>query len=534
MALTADLNETPSAVCRPAAFGGRVLVVEDDIVSRNFLQYGLTKHGYVVSAAEDAASARKELLRLGVDAWDCVVTDYRMPNATGLELLMWVKGQDSCLSTIIVTAQGEKELIAESLRGGAADFLDKPVDLAKLSAAVSRGVEQTRRQRHMAQSESAVKELGKAQQWMLGAVAPRGPVQVDLCFHPKQDAGGDFFTRFQLSPHQFVCLLTDVSGHDLQAAYISAYFQGLVRGMLENATPIEEIFARFNRFLLEEWNQQETLQGRASDTSVAVCAILIDSKALTATVLTHGTPAPVHVSPDGVAQVVGATGGYPLGWFPAFEASSSVHFIAEGGYFYLWTDGLDDLAEKMSVNRLSLAFALQRARERNEVPDWIEPALDDILVARILMAPSKTAEHAFEPVILEEYSGADSGSIDEFQESWRRSLLQALPELSETQMHDALLASREVVLNALNHGCGGRSEHRVCFQVASDVRARKLRVRVCDPGPGHRFNVSGYEEDAAASLLEEHRGLILAKHLANDIRFERNGATVIMDFSLTP
>jgi len=141
-------------------------------------------------------------------------------------------------------------------------------------------------------------------------------------FSPKHEAGGDFFSPYRPAPNQLFYLLTDVSGHDARAAYISAYFQGVVRGMLECAAPVDGIFAAFNRFLLEEWNQAEMFGARPDgiNASVAACAIRIDSAAQTATVWTHGTPAPVYWLPDGDAEVVSQTGGFPLGWFSNVSA----------------------------------------------------------------------------------------------------------------------------------------------------------------------------------------------------------------------
>ena len=138
----------------------RVLVVEDDPASLSFLQFALAKHGYDVFAAEDADSAEAQLAAAGLGAFQCVVADYRMPERTGLELLAWIKGWDPTLATIIVTAESEQGLVKQSLRGGAADFLDKPVDADKYRAAVQRAVQHTQRQRRMAESETAVRELG--------------------------------------------------------------------------------------------------------------------------------------------------------------------------------------------------------------------------------------------------------------------------------------------------------------------------------------------------------------------------------------
>lgn len=142
----------------PAA---RVLVVEDDPASLQFLEIMLVKRGYEVITAVDATHARAELSPACIEGFSCVITDYRMPDTTGLELLAWIQEQDADLATIIVTAEGEKRLISESMRGGAVDFLEKPIAAFELEVAVSRAVKRTRRQRQLTGSESKARELGE-------------------------------------------------------------------------------------------------------------------------------------------------------------------------------------------------------------------------------------------------------------------------------------------------------------------------------------------------------------------------------------
>jgi FixJ family two-component response regulator len=511
----------------------RVLVVEDDLTSRTLLRFALSKHGYAVTAAEDAAHAQKQLTPASIHDFGCVVADYRMPGQTGLELLAWIKRQDPTLATIIITAEDERELVAESLRGGAVDFLDKPVDPQRLRAAVTRAVQQTLRQRQLTESESAVKKLGRAQERMLGTKAEHRTENIDICFHPKHEAGGDFFSRFKPAPEQMFCLLTDVSGHDLQAAYISAYFQGVVRGMLERAAPVAEVFATFNRLLLDEWNKDGACgcQGRHIEASVAACGILIDSAAQTATVAVHGTPAPVYWRPDGTAEIIGETGGAPLGWFADAATQAVVQPIPGGGTFCLWTDGLKDVAEKYGVSELSLAWAVQQAKARHTSLAEIETAGDDVLVADLCLSPEHSVRESFRPLILEHYHGGQSWQIDELQAYWRRSLILAAPELPDAKLHDVLLSSREALLNALHHGCGGRATEWASFQTAYAPGLQTIRVRVCDPGPGHQFDLTQHERRAHLDLVAEHRGLILLKHLASSMALERQGASVTMDFT---
>ena len=510
----------------------QILVVEDDPASRSFLEIALTKLGYVVVVAEDAAGAQEQLAPVNLGAFWCVVTDYCMPDCTGLELLGWIQERDASLATILVTAAGEKQLVAESLRSGAADFLDKPVDLKKLQTAVARAIAKTQRQRRMVASASAAKELGRSQERLLGVDATRSPGLVDLCFYPKHEAGGDFFSHFRPVPDQLCCLLTDVSGHDLQAAYISAYFQGLVRGLLTRGASAKTAFADFNRFLLEEWNQTETRSDKSAGAgiSVAACAILIDYHTQAATVFTHGAPAPVYLMSDGEARTVGKSGGFPLGWFPELSAGEATIPVADSGVFYVWTDGLEELAEKQGVSVLSLSYALLEAKRGNVSLPCVAIARDDVLLAAIHPVIAGPPTLRFRPLILEQYHGGQAGEIDELQSFWQRSLCLAVPHLSEARLHDILLASREALLNALIHGCRGRQDQTAIFQAACCPQRQTIRVRVSDPGPGHNFDVSRHARPDASGLMEKNLGLYLIKCLANRVDFEHHGASIIMSF----
>jgi CheY-like chemotaxis protein/anti-sigma regulatory factor (Ser/Thr protein kinase) len=516
--------------------GSQILVVEDNPISRSLLEIALARQGHRVVSAEDAAQAQAQLTPANINSFACVVTDYLMPGMNGLELLAWIRERDPGLATILVTAKGEKELIAESLRGGAIDFLDKPVDLKKLRAAVERAVAQTSRHRHMAESESAVKELGLAQQRMLDAETGRCPGILQVYYHPKHEAGGDYFTHFRPAPDQLFCLLTDVSGHDLHAAYVSAYFQGFVRGFSMHGATVEEIFRDFNHFLLEELNSGGgggVHNGLAVEASVAACAVQLDFRTQTATIITQGTPSPVYLPREGQVQVLGENGGVPLGWFSTLALRRTVQSIADGGSFYLWTDGFEDLAGREGVNTLSLAYAWQRSKERNEPLHCLEAANDDVLLAVVHLASGDPVAKAFWPVLSEHYHGGQLEGIDALQSDWHRSLALAVPQIPPSRMHDILLACREAMLNALEHGCARRPDREAGLMMSYCVSRQIFRVRVSDGGPGHQFDIERQEQRATRELVDEHRGLLLMKSLATRLRLERNGAEVIMDFSIT-
>ena len=299
------------------------------------------------------------------------------------------------------------------------------------------------------------------------------------------------------------------------------------------SAPVAEIFSYFNDFLVQEWNQTEKLRAsNTGGTSVAAAALLVDARLQTVSLLNCGAPVPVQVLQDGRAQMMGETGGPPLGWFPDTKIQPTLYSIAGGGTLYLWSDGLVDLAEAQEVHPLCLALALQRAEKSAAQLPLVRNANDDILFAAVYHPGADLEVGLLQPLILADYAGDQADGIDELIAGWRRGLRLALPELSEAVEHDLLLATRETVLNAMKHGCREEAQQRVRFQISYHRLRNFLRVWVEDPGPGNEFDLAAKTENLAQVLTDRQHGLVFITHLAQHVAFERKGATVILDFQL--
>lgn len=105
-----------------------LLVVDDDDRIRDLLKRYLTKQGFRVSAAADAAEARKLMKTL---AFDCLVLDVMMPGETGFELSTSLRAH-SDIPIILLTARGESQDRIEGLKTGADDYLSKPFEPEEL------------------------------------------------------------------------------------------------------------------------------------------------------------------------------------------------------------------------------------------------------------------------------------------------------------------------------------------------------------------------------------------------------------------
>jgi FixJ family two-component response regulator len=115
--------------------------VDDDDVARAELSQYLSSSGFSVRAFRSAESFLEQ--RRPVPGPACLVLDYHLPGLSGLELQKRLSA--SAVSVVFVTASGDVSTVVEAMKGGAVDFLTKPVDFAHLEAAVTRGLERSER-----------------------------------------------------------------------------------------------------------------------------------------------------------------------------------------------------------------------------------------------------------------------------------------------------------------------------------------------------------------------------------------------------
>jgi two-component system response regulator PilR (NtrC family) len=119
----------------------RVLVVDDEPSMREVLSIMLTKEGYEVVAADSRAQAAAVLAKAPADL---VITDIRLPDGDGIEILRHVKAASPETAVVVMTAYGTTETAVAALKLGAHDYLTKPFDVDELKIVVRGALEAQR------------------------------------------------------------------------------------------------------------------------------------------------------------------------------------------------------------------------------------------------------------------------------------------------------------------------------------------------------------------------------------------------------
>ena len=136
-------NPTPSSTAHlphaQTAQPAHILVVDDEPDLRTLYELTLLREGYKVDAAGSVAEAMQHL---AADRFDAVITDMRLPDGLGMEILQRIQNDQRSERCVVMTAYGSAENAVEALKAGAFDYLTKPVDLKQFRAVVASAVQQ--------------------------------------------------------------------------------------------------------------------------------------------------------------------------------------------------------------------------------------------------------------------------------------------------------------------------------------------------------------------------------------------------------
>jgi two-component system response regulator FixJ len=130
-----------------------VHIIDDDEAVRHSLAFLLSSAGFAVRLYDSAGAF---LAGLASVQGGCVITDVRMPDMTGIELLRKMKAQACGLPAIVITGHGDVALAVEAMKAGAIDFIEKPFDEDTILSAVQSALDHAQGEERGGEDRTAV------------------------------------------------------------------------------------------------------------------------------------------------------------------------------------------------------------------------------------------------------------------------------------------------------------------------------------------------------------------------------------------
>lgn len=148
----------------------RILLIDDEPTQIKSIQSFLNRRKFITATA---SSGKEGLLEMEKNHYDLVITDFRMPDISGLEVVKKVKEYNPDIQVIVITAYGQIEDAVAVMKAGAFEYLSKPVDLNELEIVISRA----RERRNIIRENRLLKEQLQEKSKIDGIITQNGEME---------------------------------------------------------------------------------------------------------------------------------------------------------------------------------------------------------------------------------------------------------------------------------------------------------------------------------------------------------------------
>lgn len=336
----------------------RILVAEDDRITRVSLVRQLEAWGHTVAAAEDGQAAW-ETLR--ASPFDIVITDWEMPRLSGVELIERIRAAPPSPAAhyvyiVLLTSRTNKSDIVGGIEAGADDFVSKPFDREELRVRILAGERVVRLERtlHAQNRELAaagdrmrhdLRSAARLQRAMLPKKAiDNSRVRAAWTYVPTDELCGDAIGLELIGDRYLIAYVIDVSGHGVPAALLSVTAMHALAAAGEGASlllgsqngdglgpvqPPARTVTELNRRFCASDNDGRFL---------TMVLFAFDTHSGHATFARAGHPLPILVR-DRTSIPLSDDGGFPLGLVDGGDYTDVTLQFQPGDRFFLYSDG---------------------------------------------------------------------------------------------------------------------------------------------------------------------------------------------------
>lgn len=339
-----------------------VLVVDDSRAQRRLLTRTLERWGY---QTVEAASGQDALDLCQATHFDIIISDWMMPGMSGVEFCRAFRAAaERPALFLLLTAQTEREILAEGLESGADDFLSKPFHAVELRARLRAGRRSVQAQKALVDQNEALsttldelsdayaaieRDLKGARVFQEGLLPERhvsfGSTDVSLLFQSSGHVGGDLVGYFPVKQGEIGVFSVDVSGHGVASALMTArvagYFNALAPernialrskdGGYEMA-PLPEVCATLNTILMQDAESDQCL-------TMAIAHVDLGARKVNICQAGHPSAALQRATGDVAFLELWST---PIGLIDDGDYALATYQLEKGDRFILYSDGITE------------------------------------------------------------------------------------------------------------------------------------------------------------------------------------------------
>jgi len=336
----------------------RVLIAEDERISRRLLQRYLERWGHEVVSTENGVQAWQ---RFCEKEFPLVISDWMMPEMDGLGLVQRIrkKADGGYVYVILLTAKKETGDIVRGMEAGADDFLSKPFDQDELRARLNAGQRIIELEQRLAEQNV---ELQAANQRMKQSLEAAAAVQQSLlpeslpevlgiqlawAFRPCEELAGDFLNVLPLDDRHLALYVADVSGHGVAASLLAVTVshilnaEGSASSLLmrpKAGSPDGQVASP--RDVVAELNRRFQMEDSGGSYFTLVYGVL-DVETHEFRYVSAGHPPIIRLPRTGKAQCLESSG-FAVGWDSDFEFDEFKVQLTPGDRLCIYSDGVTE------------------------------------------------------------------------------------------------------------------------------------------------------------------------------------------------
>jgi sigma-B regulation protein RsbU (phosphoserine phosphatase) len=372
----------------------RILIAEDERITRATLARQLKSWGHEVTAAEDGQQAWENF---EAAEFDIVITDWEMPRLSGVELVGRIRGVPRAAYTyvIILTSRSDKSDVVAGIEVGADDFVSKPFDREELRVRLLAGerIVNLERALHRQNAElrdandrikSGLQAAARVQQSMLpkqNIITPR--VRTAWKYVPTDELAGDAIGLHLIDDRFVIAYVLDVSGHGVPAALLAVS----AMHSMEPTNPVASLLRVANGTggelgtvqrparVAAELNQRFRA-GENDGRYLTMILAVLDTHTGRVHLASAGHPVP-FILRGGESVPVPDVGGFPIAIVDGAEYEEIVVQLNPGDRLCLFSDGLIEQFDPAGNEQFGNDRILNSLASRNAIP--AEKAVSEVV-----------------------------------------------------------------------------------------------------------------------------------------------------------